>query len=116
MKTNRSAVKTYLIGLIDFDGYDIPNPTTEAEKVRAAMKICRSEVGYLERRTGTQGMIEYWFSGLCSVVSLPFLYADIVETARKFSEFTEDEEDNLCAEWFHYMAAQFAQLARKYNT
>ena len=36
-------------------------------------------------------------------------------TARQFTEFTEAEEEKLCQNWFHYMAAQFAQLASKYN-
>lgn len=114
MKTNKNALKAYLVGQISFEGYNIPTPTTEAEKVRTAMKICRAEMGQ-ERRTGTQVMIEHWFSGLCSVVSLPYTRANIIKTARKFSEFTEDEEEKIYTEWFHYMAAQFAQLARKHN-
>jgi hypothetical protein len=114
MKTNRTAVKSYLVSLINFDGYNV-TATTEGEKVRAAMQICRNEVGHMERRVGMQGMLEYWFSGLCSVVSLPYLYADIITTARHFSEFTEEEEEKLCAGWFRYMAAQFAQLASKHN-
>lgn len=110
MKTNRAAVKKYLVNLIDLDGYNV-TATTDAEKVNAAMTICRAEVGYIKNQ---QDMLEYWFSGLCSVVSLPYLYSDIITTAKQFTEFTEDEEDKLCENWFHYMAAQFAQLANKY--
>ena len=111
MKTNRKEVKKYLVELIDLEGYDV-TATTESEKVRAALTICRSEVGHIKN---TQDMIEYWFSGLCSVISLPYLYADIITTARRFCEFTEAEEEKLCENWFHYLAAQFAQLAAKYE-
>ena len=111
MKTNRTAVKQYLVSIIDLDGYDM-TATTDAEKVRAAMTICRREVGHIRN---TQEMIEHWFSGLCSVVSLPYLYTDIIQTARQFTKFTEAEEEKLFQNWFHYMAAQFAQLASKYN-
>jgi UDP-N-acetyl-D-mannosaminuronate dehydrogenase len=114
MKTNRTAVKKYLVELIDFEGYDLEvgTPTTDAEKVRAAMTICRAEVGHIKNQ---QEMVEYWFNGLCSVVSLPYLYTDIITTARQFTDFTEAEADKLCENWFHYMAAQFCQLANKYN-
>jgi hypothetical protein len=111
MKTNRTAVKKYLVELIDLDGYEM-TANTDAEKVTAAMKICRQEVGHIRNQ---QEMIEYWFSGLCSVVSLPYLYVDIIETAKKFTDFTEAEEDKICENWFKYMAAQFCQLANKYN-
>ena len=112
MKTNRTAVKKYLVELIDIDGYDMTS-STDAEKVTAAMKICRQEAGHIRNQ---QDMIEYWFSGLCPVVSLPYLYVDILETAKKFTDFDEEtESEKITENWFKYMAAQFCQLANKYN-
>lgn len=115
MKTNQNALKKYLVDLINFDGYDNVIANTPAEKVSAAMKICREEVGYIETKEGTQAMVEYWFSGLCSVVPLPYSDNDIIETARQFCEFGDSEEEKLIVNWFAYMSAKFCQLARKYS-
>ena len=116
MKTNKKKYQAWLISQIDFDGYDIPTPTTDAEKIKAAITICRQEVGHDERRMGTQGMIEYWLSGLCSVISLPHLYSDIIETAKQFTEFNAESEkdtETLCSNWFRYAAANLYMMYLK---
>jgi hypothetical protein len=115
MKTNKKLYKKWLLDQISFDGYSIEEPRTDAEKVSAAMSICRQEVGHMERRIGTQAMIEYWLSGLCSVISLPYLYADIIETAKQFTEFdaeSEKDTEKLCSNWFHYAATTLAGMVK----
>lgn len=97
MKTNNKEMKKWLLTQIDFEGYDVTTPTTDKKKVQLAFSICRREVGHMERRVGTQGMIEYWLSGLCSVISLPYLYADIIQTAKQFCDFTEPEIGSIIA-------------------
>jgi hypothetical protein len=115
MKTNKKKFQKYLIEQISFDGYSIEEPKTDKEKLETAISICRAEVGHMERRVGKQAMIEYWLSGLCSVISLPYLYSDIIQTAKQFTEFDEESEqetDKLCANWFHYAAATLAGMTK----
>jgi hypothetical protein len=116
MKTNKKKYQKWLLDQISFDGYNIEEPKTDAEKLSTAMSICRQEVGHMERRVGTQAMIEYWLSSLCSVISLPYLYSDIIETAKQFTDFdskSESDTEKLCSNWFHYAAATLAQMERK---
>jgi hypothetical protein len=115
MKTNKKKYQAWLIAQISFDGYSIEEPKTDAEKLSAAMSICRQEVGHMERRVGKQAMIEYWLSGLCSVISLPYLYSDIIETAKQFTVFdpeSEKDTETLCRNWFHYAAATLAGMTK----
>jgi hypothetical protein len=69
------------------------------------------------QREGRQAMIEYWFSGLCSVVSLPYLYGDIIPLAVSWGslpvEHTDKQADKICQNWFKYMACQFLQMFDK---
>lgn len=82
MTTNRKSVKEFIAAAIAFDGYSVEETTDGNKRVLLAMSICRSEVGHLENK-GRQTMVEYWFSGLCSVISLPFTYDDIIPLAVK---------------------------------
>jgi hypothetical protein len=115
MSTNRKEIKEYLLSIIDFDGYELEKqPATDNEKVLAAFQIAKAEVGHIRNR---QEMIEYWFSGLCSVVSLPYLCADIIPLAVKWgslpADYTDKQADKICQNWFHYLAAQFCQMVNK---
>ena len=116
MATNRKAVKQYILSVIDLDGHDV-TATTDNEKIIKAMEICRAEVGHIESREGTQAMIEHWLSGLCSVVSLPYMYCDIIPLAVEWNSlpanYTDKQAEKICENWFRYMACQFLQMVRK---
>lgn len=112
MSTNRKEVKNYLVSIIDFEGYDLETtPSTDNEKILAAWKICCAEVGHIRNE---QERLEYWLSGLCSVVSLPYQYSEIIPLAVKWGSlpqnFTDKQADKICNNWFNYMACQFLQM------
>ena len=119
MATNRKQVNQFILDSISFDGYDKPKPKTDADRILWAYQIACNEVGHIlnERDKGPQDMIEYWFSGLCSVISLPYLYADIIPLAVKWGslpeQHTEKQAERICENWFKYMAAQFLQMVDK---
>jgi hypothetical protein len=118
MATNRKEIKKYLLSIIDFEGYDLdPQPQSDNERVLAAYKIACQEVGYIQEREGKQAMIEYWFSGLCAIVPLPYLYCDIIPLAKKWGSLpenpTEKQESKICENWFKYLACQFCQMIDK---
>jgi hypothetical protein len=116
MSTDRKQVKQFILESIDFDGYGI-NPATDNEKIVAAMNVCRDEVGHIERKEGRQVMVAHWFSSLCSVISLPYLYADIIPLAVKWGSIpanhTDAQAEKICINWWNYMAAQFCQMCDK---
>ena len=117
MATNRKKVKEYLLSCIDFDGYACEESHDPNTRILTALSICRSEIGYIEKMQGTQAMIEYWFAGLCSVVSLPFTYSEIVPLAVGWGSIpenhTELQAEKICSNWFRYLAAQFCQMIAK---
>ena len=116
MTTDRKAVKQFILEKIDLEGYGF-TPETDNDKILCAYNVCLQEVGHMKDREGTQAMIEYWFSGLCSVISLPYLYADIIPLAVKWgglpADHTDRQADKICQNWFRYMAAQFLQMVNK---
>ncbi len=117
MTTDRNAVKEFILDSIDLEGYDLPTqPATDNEKIMAAYNVAVSECGHIRNR---QEMVEYWFSGLCSVISLPYLYAEIIPLAVKFGSLparhSDREAEKICSNWFRYMAAQFCQMVDKAN-
>jgi len=67
--------------------------------------------------TNHQQRLAYWFSGLPSCINIAFNYCDILELAEKWGSdvSTEKKQDDICANWFNYMACKFIQLREKLN-
>lgn len=113
MKTYaKTPAQIHMLSCLDFSGYNLtPEPLTEEEKLHAAMKIARQEVGHIEIQEGITAMLEYWFSGLCSVCSLPYMNHEILEYAVKWGSlprnYTEAQADKILENYWHYMASQF---------
>lgn len=122
MKTYaKTPAQIHILFCLDFSGYDLPTtPFTEEEKLRAALAIARQEVGHIEKQKGTTAMIEYWFSGLCSVCSLPYMNHEILEYAVKWGSiprnYTEKQADKTLENYWHYMASQFMLMIGKLSS
>jgi hypothetical protein len=108
--------KAYLISCIDASGYDGPEPTTDAEKVRFLYDTFVSEYGWNLQRLGLVKALAEYFSGLPSCCTIAFYNDDIVALARKWGSLpagaTERQERAILDNWFNFAANKTAQLFR----
>ena len=83
----------YLLESIDFNGYDLPTPKTNKEKINTFFDVFKSEYGYNVERVGEWRALSEWLSGLPSVIDIPFDNYSIIQLAIKAGSIDENASD-----------------------
>lgn len=92
---------------INFEGYNVKHTNDKFNRINEAYKIFLSEKKHeIERESETKAF-ESWLRGLCSVISVPFYYEDIINSALSYDveisnevNFTEGYWTNLTNAFF----------------
>ena len=104
----------YLLDGIDFDGYDLPAPETNKEKINTFFDVFMSEVGYNIDRIGEYKALTEYLSGLPSVISIDFDNYSILERAVKYGSLsdnpTDKEKDTILDNYWAFMANKLIVL------
>ena len=104
----------YLLDGISFDGYGLPEPRTNKDKINLFFGVFMSEYGYNLKRMGEWDALTEWLSGLPSVIHMDFNNYDILERAKKYGSLTVDasekDEDKLLENYWRFMANKLIVL------
>jgi len=104
----------YLLDGISFDGYDLPEPRTNKDKINLFFGVFMSEYGYNLKRMSEWDALTEWLSGLPSVIHMDFNNYDILERAKKYGSLTVDasekDEDKLLENYWRFMANKLIVL------
>lgn len=110
----KKALRAEIIDRIDFDGYEFEtHATTDDEKILRLVNIARDEVGHEFDRHGMQAGLEYWLSGLPTVIDLPVYHGEVIAFAEKIGSVenpTEKEADKICENFYRFMAVNILQM------
>ena len=104
----------YLLDGISFDGYGLPEPRTNKDKINLFFGVFMSEYGYNLKRMSEWDALTEWLSGLPSVIHMDFNNYDILERAKKYGSLTVDasekDEDKLLENYWRFMANKLIVL------
>jgi len=104
----------YLLESIDFNGYDLPTPKTNKEKINTFFDVFKSEHGWNIKRVGEWRALSEWLSGLPSVIDIPFDNYSIMQLAIKAGSIKDDasdkEKEKLLANYWDFMANKLIVL------
>jgi hypothetical protein len=104
----------YLLDGISFDGYGLPEPRTNKDKINLFFGVFMSEYGYNLKRMSEWDALTEWLSGLPSVIHMDFSNYDILERAKKYGSLTVDasekDEDKLLENYWRFMANKLIVL------
>lgn len=84
MENTKTFYENTILQNIDFEGYDIVQPTNDFDKVKEVYKTFRSE--YVHQNNQHQNevfLFSEWLLGLPSVLTVPFYNYEILENAKK---------------------------------
>lgn len=113
-KNYKKALRAEIIARIDFDGYESETPaTTDDEKIIRLLEVARAEGGHEFDRHGMQAGLEYWLSGLPTVIDLPVYHGEVIAFAEKIGSVenpTEKEADKICDNFYRFMAVNILQM------
>jgi hypothetical protein len=112
-------IHNYLMNALSFEGYD-QDPKTPTEKIAYFFEQFDSEYGWNTERVGQlKSLIEY-LQGLPSSINIPYNYVDIISLAKwelrekgMHDNLTEKQEDNICENYWNYIANHLIQLSKK---
>jgi len=104
----------YLLDGISFDGYGLPEPRTNKDKINLFFGVFMSEYGYNLKRMSEWEALTEWLSGLPSVIHMDFNNYDILERAKKYGSLapgaSDKEEDKLLDNYWRFMANKLIVL------
>lgn len=104
----------YLLESIDFEGYDLPQPKTNKEKINTFFNVFKSESGWNIERVGEWHALSEWLSGLPSVIDIPFDNYSIIKLAIKAGSIDENasdkEKDKLLSNYWDFIANKLIVL------
>ena len=104
----------YLLDGISFDGYGLPEPRTNKDKINLFFGVFMSEYGYNLKRMSEWDALTEWLSGLPSVIHMDFNNYDILERAKKYGSLapgaTEKDQDKLLDNYWRFMANKLIKL------
>ena len=113
-----------LINNIDFEGYDVPKIDTLSDKLNQVDTIFRSE--FIHKNNQDQNKVVLfanWLQKPPSVLTVPFMYVDILERAQTFYKANADrelraqlrEEDRFLSSYWLKLANAFYGLKNNPN-
>lgn len=121
-------VYPYLIGCIDFEGYEIKQPKTMQELLQELFNTFVSEKlkydnSWLKRYGSIYNAFADWLAGLPSCYGVDFEYYNIIKLAEQWGQISpnltekqrDKREDQLCENWFYFVTAKTFQLFNKYK-
>ena len=104
----------YLLDGISFDGYDLPEPKTNKDKINQLINTHGNEYGWNIQRVGPLNSLTEWLSGLPSCINIDFANYDIIERAKKYGSLapgaTEKDQDKLLDNYWRFMANKLIKL------
>lgn len=114
-KTYKKALRAEIIARIDFDGYFEADamPTTGDEKIIMLVETAKTEASHEFSRNGDMGGLQYWLSGLPSVIDLPVYNGEVIEFAEKIGSVenpTEKECEKITENFYRFMAVNILQM------
>ncbi len=109
----------YLLDAIAWDGYDLPEPKTNKDKINTFIDIFGTEQGWNIQRIGPQQAMIEWLSGLPSCIHIDFNNHDILERAKKYGSIgpdaSEKDQDKLLENYWRFMANKLLKLYNHQN-
>ena len=107
--------RDYLLDCIDEDNDGNPL-TTDQDKIDHLFSRINSEYGWQVERLGKQKAISEWLSGL-AITALPIYHYEMIELAQQMGSasdsLTEREQDNICSNYYSFMANQILKLEKE---
>ena len=104
----------YLLDGISFDGYDLPEPKTNKDKINQLINTHGNEYGWNIQRVGPLNSLTEWLSGLPSCINIDFANYDILERAKKYGSLapgaTEKDNEKLLSNYWDFMANKLIKL------
>ena len=104
----------YLLDGISFDGYNLPEPRTNKDKINLFFGVFMSEYGWNMPRIGEYKALAEYLSGLPSVIHIDFNNYDILARARKYGSLKpcdgEKQENKLLENYWAFMANKLIVL------
>lgn len=108
----------YILSAIDASGYDVPEPTTNKEKVQFLYDTFHSEYAFMIERVGEYKALQEWLMGLPSSMNIEFVNYNILQLAKKWGSLpenaTEKQEEKILSNYWPFMAMRIMGLFRKY--
>jgi len=112
-------VKLYIISCIASDGYDVPEPTTTAEKIAFVQDCFNKEYGFNVAQVGRQTAVMNWLQGLPSCLNIEYMNYQILILAETWGSLppnaSEAKQDKLLDNYWNFMAAKLCQLFDGYH-
>lgn len=108
-------MRAYLAERVNLEGYDIPTPEGEAERLAAARRIFEGEKGPEIQRVGLVEAAADWFAGLPTSLRVAWNAGDIVDAYERLhgEPCPPRLVDTVVEGFFHHMAEQFIRLTDK---
>lgn len=107
----------HILNAIDSDGFDCPEPITDAEKAAFSYARFMSEYGWRVKQVGEFKAVQDWLQGLA--LNIAFYNCDILQLAREWGSLpenaTESQEDKILANYWPYMAMRLIGLWNKHK-
>jgi hypothetical protein len=112
-------VKLYIINCIASDGYDVPEPTTTADKIAFVQNCFNKEYGFNIAQVGRQTAVMNWLQGLPSCLNIEFMNYQILILAETWGSLppnaSEKQQDKIIDNYWNFMAAKLCQLFDGYH-
>jgi len=110
----------YILNAIDANGYDVPTPQTDKEKLQFLRDTFISEYGHNIKYYGNaQKALSQWFAGLPSSCNIEFRNHEIIRLAILWRSIpfdaTEKQKDKILENWFMWIAGKAIILMGRYN-
>lgn len=110
MNTYYTFYEQTIIDNIDFESYGLSNDCNLYDKIQNVYSFFKSEHVYQNNQHLTEHyLFSEWLRGLPNVLSVPFLYVEIINNALDASVDVK-EEDIFCSEYWNKLSEAFFTL------
>lgn len=109
----------YILDCISAEGYSVPEPTNDKEKLQFLYNTFHSEYGWSVIRNGEFNALVSWLQGLPTCCTIAFYNGDVLKLAQKWGSLpekpTEKQEEKILETYWAFMAMRIMGLMRKHN-
>ena len=88
--------------------YEEDKPIKDDQKLDYLINVFKKESNFNNQRESFQSAFSYWFSGLPSVIDLPFYNGEIIELAVEMGSLdknhTEQQAEKIYSNYWNFMA------------
>jgi hypothetical protein len=104
--------KNYILKALDSEDDLIDQNLSRKEKIEYLSDRFFDEYSFQINQLGQHGAMSEWLSG-CAI-NIPFYYSDIIQLAKDMGsvdeDLTEEQEENICDNYFDFMASMALAL------